>query len=73
MASEYKVIPEAFYWTTAEKARRLERDLNRLAQDGWELAAIDPVTFLGFDVGYCLIVRRVTRQEGEAQTGRGST
>jgi len=65
VASEYKVIPEAFYWTTTEKARRIERDLNRLAQDGWELAAIDPVTFLGFDVGYCLIVRRVTRQGGE--------
>jgi len=65
VTSEYKVIPEAFYWTTAEKARRIERDLNRLAQDGWELVVIDPVTFLGFDVGYCLVVRRVAQEEDD--------
>ncbi len=58
MTAEYKVIPEAFYWTVAGKAQRIQAVLDLWSPDGWELAAIDPVTFLGFDVGFCVVLKR---------------
>ena len=69
MATEYKVIPEAFFWTVAGKAQRIEAILDLWSPEGWELVAIDPVTFLGFDVGFCLVLKREPRHYPEQGGG----
>jgi len=58
MADEYKVIGDCFCLTCRSKARKIERHLNDLSLDGWEFAALDPVTVLGCDVGFYLVVKR---------------
>lgn len=68
MTTEYQVITETLYWTTAEKSRRIQNHLNRLSPDGWTLVALDPVTFLGFDVGFSLVVGREVKQ-GQQEGG----
>ena len=37
---------------------RTLQHLNELSCDGWELAALDSVSFLGIDVGFYLVVKR---------------
>jgi len=58
MADEYKVISEAFCFTTGRKARKIEANLNKLSAEGWQFAALDSVLVLGFDVGFYLVLKR---------------
>ena len=58
MSCEYKVIADPWCLTAGSKAKKIERHLNQLAQDGWELAKIDPVMVLGFDVGFYLVLQK---------------
>lgn len=56
--TEYKTLCDTFCWTSQSKARKIEDHLNRLAAEGWEFVAWDPVTVLGFDIGFYLLVKR---------------
>ena len=58
MATEYKVLCDTFCLSSQSKARKIERYLNELSGEGWELAALDPLTVLGIDVGFYLVVKR---------------
>ncbi|WP_008312032.1 DUF4177 domain-containing protein [Leptolyngbya sp. PCC 6406] len=58
MATEYKVISDWLCLTTKQKARRIERHLNRLSAEGWEFVALNAVMFFGNDVGFYLILKR---------------
>jgi len=40
------------------KARRIEAHLNRLSAEGWSFVALNPFIFLGFDVGFYLVLKR---------------
>lgn len=62
MGTEYKVLCNAFCLTSKSKARKIEAHLNTLSAEGWEFAAIDPLTVLGTDVGFYLILKRTTKQ-----------
>ena len=59
MTTEYKVLCDAFCWTSQSKTRKIEQYLNEWSDDGWELATLTPVSFLGIDVGFYLVVKRV--------------
>lgn len=56
--TEYKTVCDTFCWTSQSKMRKIEGHLNLLAAEGWEFVASDPVTVLGFDVGFYLLVKR---------------
>ncbi len=58
MTSEYRVVTDWLCLTSRGKARRIETRLNEMAQEGWQFVSLDAVTFLGFDVGYYLVVGR---------------
>jgi hypothetical protein len=58
VATQYQVISDWLCLTTRQKARKIERHLNRLSQEGWEFVALDPVMFFGNDVGFYLILKR---------------
>jgi hypothetical protein len=68
MATQYKVISEWLCFTTAGKARKIERHLNTLSAEGWEFVALDAVTWLGCDLGFYLVLKRVGPQSSAAQT-----
>jgi len=61
MEAEYKVISDWLCLTAAHKARKIENHLNKLSAEGWEFVALDPMTVLGFDVGFYLILRRLSQ------------
>jgi hypothetical protein len=56
--TKYKVVCDSLCLTTGHKARKIEAHLNREAEEGWELAAFDPVLVLGFDVGFYLVLKK---------------
>lgn len=58
MATEYKVISDWLCLTAGHKARKIESYLNNLSAEGWEFVALDPVSVLGFDVGFYLVLKR---------------
>jgi hypothetical protein len=58
MEAEYKVISDWLCLSAKHKARKIENHLNQLSAEGWEFVALDPVTVLGFDIGFYLILRR---------------
>jgi hypothetical protein len=58
VATKYKVISDWLCLTTQQKARKIERHLNRLSAEGWEFVALDAVMFFGNDVGFYLILKR---------------
>ena len=55
---EYKVVCDSFCLTSGHKARKIASLLNTHAADGWRLAALDPVLFLGVDVDFYLVLQR---------------
>ena len=58
MSEEYRVICDWFMcWTAGMKARRIEAHLNRLSAEGWSFVALNPFIFLGFDVGFYLVLK----------------
>ncbi len=58
MTTEYKVLSDALCLTPSSKARKIEMHLNELAIEGWEFVALDPITLLGIDVGFYLVLKR---------------
>lgn len=58
MATQYKVISDWLCLTARHKAAKIERHLNILSAKGWEFVALDPVTVLGFDIGFYLVLKR---------------
>lgn len=60
---EYKVISDSFCLTTGHKARKIQRHLDTQAAAGWRLATLEPVLFMGFDVGFYLVLQRETAPE----------
>lgn len=66
MATEYKVICDWLCLTAGHKARKVEKHLNNLSANGWEFLALDPVMFLGFDVGFYLVVGRTSPTDKSA-------
>jgi hypothetical protein len=58
MQAEYKVISDWLCLTVAQKARKIENHLNNLSAEGWEFVALDPMTVLGCDIGFYLVLRR---------------
>ncbi len=58
MAIQYKVISDWLCLTTKQKARKIERNLNRLSAEGWEFVDLDAVMFFGNDVGFYLILKK---------------
>ena len=67
MATEYKMIADGFCLTGGQTIRRVEKHLNDLAQEGWELAAYAPVRFFGTDVGFNLVLKRSSSGEENRQ------
>jgi hypothetical protein len=67
MATEYKVISDWLCLSAGHKARKIEKHLNNLSGKGWEFVALDPVMFLGFDVGFFLVLRRPSPTDTSAQ------
>lgn len=61
METEYKVISDWLCLTAGHKARKIENHLNNLFAEGWEFVELDSVTVLGFDVGFYLILRRLSQ------------
>ena len=59
METEYKVICNWLCLTAGDKAKKIEKNLNTLSAEGWEFAAIDSVMFLGIDIGFYLVVKRL--------------
>jgi hypothetical protein len=60
MSIEYKVISDGLCFSSAHKARKIKNHLDSLSAQGWEFVALDPMTFLGFDIGYYLVLKRVS-------------
>lgn len=58
MTTQYKVICDWFCLTAGHKAAKIERHLNNHSAKGWEFIALDPVTVLGFDIGFYLVLKR---------------
>ena len=58
MAVQHKVISDWWCLTPGHKAMKTERHLNNLSTNGWEFVALDPMTFLGIDVGFYLVLKR---------------
>jgi hypothetical protein len=58
METQYKVISDWFCFTAGHKALKIERHLNALSAEGWEFVALDPLTFLGCDLGFYLVLKR---------------
>ena len=58
MSTEYKVISDWLCLTAGHKARKIEDHLNGLSVEGWEFVALDPLTVLGFDIGFYLVLKR---------------
>ena len=69
MATQYKVISDWFCLTAGHKARKVETHLNNLSTEGWEFVALDPVSVLGFDVGFYLILKRSSLNSPQASSG----
>jgi hypothetical protein len=65
MTTKYKVISDWFCLTAKHKAKKIESHLNRLSPAGWKFVALDPVIFLGFDIGYYLVLSRSEKIAGE--------
>jgi hypothetical protein len=61
MEAEYKVISNWLCLTAGHKARKIENHLNDLSAEGWEFVELESVTVLGFDIGFYLILRRLSR------------
>lgn len=60
MPTEYKVVSDWLCLTAAHKAKKIERHLNDLSAEGWEFLALDPVMVLGFDLGFYLVLKRLS-------------
>jgi hypothetical protein len=58
MGAEYKVISRWLCFSARSKARRIENHLNSMSAEGWEFVELDPVTVLGFDIGFYLVLKR---------------
>jgi hypothetical protein len=58
MPTQYKVISDCLCVTAAHKARKIERHLNTLSAEGWEFVALDPLTVMGCDLGFYLVLKR---------------
>jgi hypothetical protein len=58
MATEFKVVCDAFCMTTRGKARKIETHLTTLTAEGWDFVALDPCTVFGTDVGFYLVMKR---------------
>lgn len=58
VGTEYKVITDWFCMSAGSKARKIENHLNSMSAEGWEYAALESVTVLGFDVGFYLVLKR---------------
>lgn len=67
MTTEYKVISDWFCLTAGHKAMKIERHLNYLSTEGWEFVALDSVIVLGFDIGYYLVLKRLSPQSTSTQ------
>lgn len=72
MATQYKVISEWLCLTAGHKARKIEGHLNDLSAEGWEFVALDSVTVLGFDVGFYLVLKRLSPQSASSPSMIGS-
>ena len=59
METQYKVISNWLCLTAGDKAKKIERNLNKLSAEGWEFVAIDSVMLLGCDIGFYLVVKRL--------------
>jgi hypothetical protein len=59
---QYKVLSDWLCLSSAQKARKIETQLNDMAKEGWRYVALDAVTILGFDVGYYLVLGRETEK-----------
>ena len=68
MATQYKVISDWLCLTAGHKATKIERHLNNLSAQGWELAALDSVMVLGFDVGFYLVLKRPSSEDAPTQS-----
>ena len=55
---EYKVASNWLCFSSSQKARKIELQLNDLARQGWRFVALDAATVLGCDIGYYLVVGR---------------
>lgn len=60
MATQYRVISEWLCLTAAHKAKKIEKHLNLLSAEGWDFVALDPVTVLGCDLGFYLVLKRTS-------------
>jgi hypothetical protein len=58
MATQYKVISDWLCLTAGHKAKKIERHLNNFSAEGWDFVALDPMTVLGFDIGFYLVLKR---------------
>jgi hypothetical protein len=58
METQYKVISDWLCLTAGHKAKKIERNLNTMSADGWEFVSLDSVMFLGFDIGFYLVLKR---------------
>ena len=68
MATQYKVISEWLCFTAAHKARKIEGHLNTLSAEGWEFVALDSMTLLECDLGFYLVLKRVSPQRSSVPT-----
>jgi hypothetical protein len=67
MTTQYQVISDWLCLTTKQKARKIERHLNRLSAEGWEFVALDAVMFFGNDVGFYLIFKKTFSENPNQQ------
>jgi len=61
MGAEYKVISKWWCVTARQKARKIENHLNAMSAEGWEFAGLESVTVLGIDIGFYLVLRRLSQ------------
>ena len=54
-----------FASTDEHKAKKIERNLNNLSAEGWEFVSLNSVMLLGFDIGFYLVLKRMS-QKGAA-------
>jgi len=70
MGTEFRVVCEVFCLSSRSKARKIEKHLTELSAEGWEFVALDPLTVLGTDVGFYLVLKRTKGPDSAEATGR---
>jgi len=62
VATQYQVISDWLCLTTRQKSRKIEHHLNHCSAEGWEFVALNAVMFFGNDVGFYLILKKISSE-----------